>query len=162
MFPSHMLFFPRNRHLRLRPYASAKQGHACLPCTSWFPAEVANSSLHESPFLHFPKPYLPEPSVQRCSYRLHNFHTQHTIAYECSLHFLSSPIRIKLQLVVCNVCQTQAPFSQTTTAVLSVGRPYTYTHVRNKLQCCYLPIFSLLSLLWNEKKSGTFLSEQPL
>ena len=61
---------------------------------------------------------------------------------------------------VCNVCQTQAPFSQTTTAALSVGRPCTYTHVRNKHQCCYLSICTLLSLFWNErKKSGALLSE---
>jgi len=58
----------------------------------------------------------------------------------------------QLQLVVCNVCHTQAPFSQTTTATLSVGRPYTYTHVRNKHQCCYLSIFTLRSLSWNDKK----------
>ena len=63
---------------------------------------------------------------------------------------------------VCNVCQTQTPFSQTTTAALSVGRPCTYTHVRNKYQCCYLSIFTLLSLFWNEKKKcGVLFSEQP-
>jgi hypothetical protein len=50
------------------------------------------------------------------------------------------------------VCQTQAPFSQTITAALSVGRPFTYTHVCNKHQCCYHSIFTLLSLFWNEKK----------
>jgi len=59
----------------------------------------------------------------------------------------------QLQLVVCNVYHTQTPFSQTTTAALSVGRPCTYTHVRNKHQCCYLWIFTLLSLFWNENKN---------
>jgi hypothetical protein len=43
-------FFSHNLHLRLRPYASAKQGHACLPCTNSFPVHVAMSSLHESRF----------------------------------------------------------------------------------------------------------------
>ena len=52
-----------------------------------------------------------------------------------------------------NVCQTQTPFSQTTTAALSVGRPCAYTHVRNKHQCCYISIFTLLSLFWDEKKN---------
>jgi hypothetical protein len=60
---------------------------------------------------------LPEASIQRCSYRLYNFHTQHTTVYECSQHFLSPPLRIQLQLTVCNVCQTQTPFLQTTTVV---------------------------------------------
>jgi hypothetical protein len=60
---------------------------------------------------------------------------------------------LQLQLVVCNVCQTQTPFSQTTTAALSVGRLCTYTNGRNKHQCCYLSIFALLSLFWNEKKN---------
>ena len=41
MFPLHILFF----HLRLRPYASAKQGYACLACTSSFPVHVAMSVL---------------------------------------------------------------------------------------------------------------------
>jgi len=60
------------------------------------------------------------------------------------------------------VYQTQAPFSQTTTAALSVGRTCTYTHVRNKHEFCYLSIFTLVSLLWNEKKKcGALLSEQP-
>ena len=53
---------------------------------------------------------------------------------------------------VCNVRQTQTPFSQTATAALSVGRPCTYTHTHNKHPCCYLSIFTLLSLFWNEKK----------
>jgi hypothetical protein len=108
-------------------------------------------------FLHFLKPYLSEPSVHRCSYRLHNFHAQHTTVCECSPQFLSPPLRIQLQLVVCNVCQTQMPFSQTTTAALFVGRPCTYVHVRNKHQRCYLSIFTLLSLFWNEKKYGILL-----
>jgi hypothetical protein len=74
---------------------------------------------------------------------------------------MSPPLRIQLQLVVCNVCQTQTPFSQTTTAALSVGLPCTYTHVHNKHQCCYLSIFTLLSVFWNEKKNvGSLLSEQ--
>jgi len=51
------------------------------------------------------------------------------------------------------VCQTQTPLSQTTTVALSVGRLCTYTHVRNKHQCCYLSVFTLLSLFWNEKKN---------
>jgi hypothetical protein len=42
--------------------------------------------------------------------------------------------------------------TQTTTAALSVEQPCTYTHVRNKHQRCYLSIFTLLSLFWNEKK----------
>jgi len=42
------VIFPHNFHLRLWPYASAKQGHACLPCTSSFPVHVAVTSLHES------------------------------------------------------------------------------------------------------------------
>jgi hypothetical protein len=92
-------------------------------------------------------------SIQRCFYRLHNFHTQHTTVCEYSPYFLSPPLRIKLQLVVCNVCQTQTPFSQTTRAALSVGRLFTYANVRNKHQCCYLSIFTLLSLFWNEKKN---------
>jgi hypothetical protein len=103
-------------------------------------------------FLHFLKPYLSEPSVRLFSYRLHNFHTQHTTVCECFPQLLSPPLWIQLQLVVCNVCQTQTPFSQTTTAALSVGRPSTYTHVRNKHQCCFLSISTLLSLLWNEEK----------
>jgi hypothetical protein len=69
-----------------------------------------------------------------------------------SLHFLSPPLRIQLQLVVCNVCHTQTPISQTTTAALSVGRSCNYTYVCNKHQCCYLSIFTLLSSFWNEKK----------
>jgi hypothetical protein len=93
---------------------------------------------------------------ERCSYRLHNFHTQHTTVCECFPHFLSPPLKIQLHLVVCNVCQTQTPFSQTTTAALSVRRPCTYTHVCNKHQCCYLSIFTLLSLFWNEKKMWGF------
>jgi hypothetical protein len=84
-------------------------------------------------------------STAQLPYTAHNF-------CECSPHFLSPPLKIQLQLVVCNVCQTQTPFSQTTTAALSVGRPSTYTHVCNKHQCCYLSIFTLLSLFWNEKK----------
>ena len=63
---------------------------------------------------------------------------------------------------VCNVCQTQTPFSQTTTAALSVGRPCTYTHVRNKHQSCYLSVFTLLSLFWNEKKNvGHYFMSNP-
>jgi hypothetical protein len=73
----------------------------------------------------FPEALTLWTSVKRCSYRLHNLHTQHTTVCEYSPHFLSLPLRIQLQLVVCNVFQTQAPFSQTTTAVLSVGRPCT-------------------------------------
>jgi len=42
------VFFPHNLHLCLRPYASAKQGHACLPCTSLFRVHIAMSLLHES------------------------------------------------------------------------------------------------------------------
>ena len=42
------VIFPHNLHLCLRPYASMKQGHACLPCTSSFPVHVAMFSLHES------------------------------------------------------------------------------------------------------------------
>jgi hypothetical protein len=34
------VIFPHNIHLRLWPYASAKQGRACLPCTSSFPVPV--------------------------------------------------------------------------------------------------------------------------
>ena len=94
---------------------------------------------------------LAEPSVQRCSYWLHYFHTQHTTVCECSPHFLSPPLRIQLQLVVCNVCQTQMLFVQTTTVALSVGRQCTY--MRSKHQCCYLSVFTLLSLFWNEKKN---------
>jgi hypothetical protein len=55
--------------------------------------------------------------------------------------------------VVCNVCHTQTPFSQTTPAALSVRRPCNYTHMRNKHQCCYLSVFTLLCLFWNEKKN---------
>jgi hypothetical protein len=91
-----------------------------------------------------------EPGVQRCSYWLHNFHTQHTTVCECSLHFLSPPLRMQLQLIICNVCHTQMPFSQTTTVALYIRRPCAY--VCNKHQYCYLSIFTLLSLLWNEKK----------
>jgi hypothetical protein len=50
------------------------------------------------------------------------------------------------------MCQTQTLFSQTTTSALSVGRPCTYAYMRNKHQCCYLSIFTLQSLFWNEKK----------
>ena len=54
------------------------------------------------------------------------------------------------------------PFPHTTTAALSVRRPCTYTGVRTKHQCCYLSIFTLLSLYRNEKKKyGALLSEQP-
>ena len=63
-------------------------------------------------------------STAQLPYTAHN-------RYECSPHFLSPPLRIQLQLVVCNVCQTQTPFSQTTTAALSVGRPCTYICTRN-------------------------------
>jgi len=42
------VIFPHNLHLRLRPCTIAKQGHACLPCTSSFPVHVAVTSLHES------------------------------------------------------------------------------------------------------------------
>ena len=58
MFPLHVIF-PHNLHLRIWPYSSMKQGHACLPCTGLFPVHVAMSSLHESWFchlLHFLKP----------------------------------------------------------------------------------------------------------
>ena len=48
MFPLHVLLFPHNLHLRLRPYARAKQGHAYLLRTSSFTVHVAMSSLHES------------------------------------------------------------------------------------------------------------------
>jgi len=85
-------------------------------------------------------------STAQLPYTAHN-------RYECFPHFLSLPLRIQLQLVVCNVCQTQIPFPQTTIAVLSVGQPCTYTHVRNKHPCCYLSIFTLLSLFRNEKKN---------
>jgi hypothetical protein len=51
------------------------------------------------------------------------------------------------------VCQTQTPFSQSTTAALSGERPCTYTHVCNKHKCCYVSILILLSLFWNEKKN---------
>jgi len=40
--------FPHNLHIRPRPYTTAKEGHACLPCTSPFPVRVAMTSLHES------------------------------------------------------------------------------------------------------------------
>ena len=40
---SHVIF-PHNLHLHLCPYASVKQGHACLPCSSSFPVHVAMSS----------------------------------------------------------------------------------------------------------------------
>jgi hypothetical protein len=42
MFLLHVIF-PYNLHLCLRPYASVKQGHACLPCTSSFPVRIAMS-----------------------------------------------------------------------------------------------------------------------
>ena len=51
MFPLHVIF-PHNLCLRLWPYASMKQGHACLPCTSSFPVHVAMSSRHESRSRH--------------------------------------------------------------------------------------------------------------
>jgi len=99
-------------------------------------------------------PLLYETSIHLCSYRLHNFHTQHTTICGSSPHFLSPPPRIQLQFIVCNVCQTQMPFSLTTTVVLSVGWSCTYTHVHNKHHCCYLSNFTLLSLFWNEKKKN--------
>ena len=61
------------------------------------------------------------------SFWLHNFHTQHTNVCEYCPHCLSPPLRIQLQLVVCDVCHTQTPFSQTTTAAISVRLPYAYT-----------------------------------
>jgi hypothetical protein len=51
MFPLHVIF-PHNLHLRLGPYASAKQGHACLPCSSLFPVHVDMSSRHKSHSCH--------------------------------------------------------------------------------------------------------------
>jgi hypothetical protein len=114
----------------------------------WQDAQTADE--HAAQFLHFLKPLLSEPASICAPI---DFHTQHTTVCEYSPHFLSLPLRIKLQLVVCNVCQTQAPISQTTTAVLSVRRPCTYTHVCNKHQSCYLSIFTFLSLFWNEKKN---------
>jgi hypothetical protein len=60
------------------------------------------------------------------------------------------------------VSQTQTPFSQTTTAALSVGRPCTYIYVRNKHQCCHLSIFTLLFLFWNETKNvGNYFLSNP-
>jgi len=44
---SHVIF-PHNLRLCLHPYASANQGHACLPFTSSSPVHVVMSSLHES------------------------------------------------------------------------------------------------------------------
>jgi len=48
------------------------------------------------------------PSVAQKDENLtaHNFHTQHTTVCECFPHFLSLPLRIQLQFVVCNVCHT--------------------------------------------------------
>jgi hypothetical protein len=84
-----------------------------------------------------------------------------TTVCDCSLHFLSPPLRIQLQLVVCNVCHTQTPFSQTTTAALSVGRPCNYTYVRNKHQCCYLSISHCYLYSGMRKKCRALISEQP-
>ena len=89
---------------------------------------VSCSRGHTTQILRFLKPQLYEPSVQWCSYPLHNFHTQHTTVCELFPYFLSPPLRIQLQVLVFNVCQTQTPFSQTTTAALSVVRPCT-THI---------------------------------
>jgi len=46
------VIFPHYLYLHLQPYASAKQGHACISCTSSFPIHVAMSSLHESRSRH--------------------------------------------------------------------------------------------------------------
>jgi hypothetical protein len=100
-----------------------RETRTCMPSMYQL---VSSSRSHVLTFLQFLKPQLSAPSVQRCSYRLQNLHTQHTTVFECSPHFLSPPLRIQLQLVVCNVWQTQTPFSQITTLVLSVGRPCTY------------------------------------
>ena len=63
MFPLHMLFF-HIIHVRLRPHASAKQGHACFPCTSSFPVQVAMSSRHESCSRHLQTlPHTVHPSM---------------------------------------------------------------------------------------------------
>jgi hypothetical protein len=43
MFPLHKLFF---HTISIYVYG-AKQGHACLPCTSLFPLHLAMSLLHE-------------------------------------------------------------------------------------------------------------------
>ena len=64
---------------------------------------------------------------------------------------------------VCNMCHTETPFWQTVTAALSVGQPYTYTRVHSKHQRCYISIFTLLSLFWNEKKNvGHYFLSNPL
>jgi hypothetical protein len=74
-----------------------RETRACMPSMYQF---VSCSRSHvltvRITFLHFLKPQLSEPSVQRCSYRLHNFHAQHATVCECSPHFLSPPLRIQL------------------------------------------------------------------
>jgi hypothetical protein len=63
MFPLHVIF-PNDLHLRLWPYTSAKQGDACIPCTSLFPVHVAMSSLHKSRSHHLQNlPHAVHPSV---------------------------------------------------------------------------------------------------
>ena len=148
MFPLHVLLFPHNLHLRLRPYARAKQGHAYLLRTSSFTVHVAMSSLHESRSRH----------LLTLSHAVHlsvgQKHENRTAPGQ-DYRGMGSTVQPNLAIAfwVRNVCQTQTPFSQTTTAALSVGRPCAYTHVRNKHQCCYISIFTLLSLFWDEKKN---------
>ena len=85
---------------------------------------------------------------------LHKFHTQHTTVCESYPHFLSPPLRTQLQLVFCNMCQTQTLFSQTTTVALSVRRPCAHTHVRNKHQLLPLGFhIAIFTLEW-EKNAG--------
>ena len=144
MFPLHVLLFPHNLHLRLQPYASAKQGHACLPCTSSLPVHVATSSLHESR----------SPHLQTLS---------HAVAPKGRK---SDGDRSGLwggaqSNQICNVCQTQTPFSQTTTATLSVGRPCTYTHVRNKHVLVPLIFHMAIFILEWEKNLGQYFLSNP-
>jgi hypothetical protein len=149
MFPLHMLFFHTISIYVYGLTPMRKKGmHACLPCTSSFPVHVATSSLHESRFYNSWSLNSLNPASNGapidCTTSIHGtqlFVNVPTLSFP--------PLRIQLQLVVSNVCQTQTPFSQTTTAALSVARPCTDTHVRNKHQCCYFSIFTFLTLFWN-------------
>ena len=147
IFPLHMLFFHIFSMYVYGLKASAKQGHACLTCTISFPVHVAMSSLHESRSRHLlTLSHAVHPSVEQKH--------ENRAAPDQEYRGMGSTVQPNLAIAfwVRNVCQTQTPFSQTTTAALSVGRPCTYTHMRNKHQCCYISIFTLLSLSWNEKK----------
>ena len=142
------VIFPHTLHLCLRPYASAKQGHACLPPANSFPVHVAMSSLHESQSRHLQTlSHAVHPSVAQKDGNM----TAPDQEYRGDGGTQSNKIwRLPPGFLTC--VRHRRHFQRLLQRrYLSDDRVITHMCAIN-ISVLYHSIFTLLSLFWNEKK----------